>query len=146
MSDETFTHLPIDTLINPDEYPMASPDGAPIRNLAAYKLKGLRAQKPDLPEIGYEFANLIADRLDRVTTPGEFYITVERTLWDLQHGIDGFTDEPIESDLVGLPETIYPILRDFSTVLAETAYSADFADAVRGIIYPTPEPPPVNSE
>ena len=78
-----------------------------------------------------EFARLLSGRLNNQLVPSGFYIAAELLIYDLQKGIDGFTNEPIRSKLVGYPPIIYTLIRINLEQVAEKVCPEDFACGVK---------------
>ena len=99
------------------------------------KLRNLREHMPNcmpnFEDITYDFGAYLADRLNPKLVPQGFNLAAELALYDLQKGVNGFTGQPIRSNLVGYPPMIYGILRTQVPEIAEAVCPKDFARGVR---------------
>jgi hypothetical protein len=78
-----------------------------------------------------DFAKFLATRLNPRLVPIGFIMACELALYDLEKGVDGFTQKPITSRLVGYPPAIYRILRLEIPKIAEGVFPSEFADSVK---------------
>jgi hypothetical protein len=67
------------------------------------KLNELKEHMPDQQDIVYQFGQFLAERLNDELMPQGFVMGCQLALYDLQAGVDGFTNQPIHSRLVGYP-------------------------------------------
>lgn len=118
----------------------ASP-GSIFKEGAAYpmdevreRLSDLEQYLPDQHETTYEFARLLADRLNNQLVPAGFNLAAELLLHDLQEGVDGFSGEPINSSLAGQPEMIYALVRMRIPDITEAVCPKEFSEGVGGVI------------
>lgn len=95
------------------------------------KLKNLREVMPNQEETLYTFGSYLADRLNPELVPAGFYMAAQIALYDLQTGVDGFSGEPIQSNLVGCPPQVYANLNRFVPQIAEAVCPPDFAEGVK---------------
>jgi hypothetical protein len=58
-------------------------------------------------------------------------MATELLLYDLKRGRDGFTRQPLESKLVGMPDMVYQGIRVFVPEIAKAVASPEFAEAVK---------------
>src|SRR5438105_882062 len=59
-----------------------------------------------------QFGRFLADRINGgEIAPMGFIMAANLSLYDLEKGINGFTNEPIRSDLVGRTPDVYGLLR-----------------------------------
>ena len=92
-----------------------------------------------------EFAHFLADKIgDRDIVPGGFVMCTLLSLYDLEHGKDGFSGEPINSPLVGINKQERDELLRHVPYLARVAFPQGFADEVHkdmatNNILPAPE-------
>ena len=77
-----------------------------------------------------EFARLLSDRVHDTLVPVGFITASELLIYDLERGVNGFTNETIESDLVKQSPDVYKSLQDRLPELAEAAFSTEFAEEV----------------
>lgn len=95
------------------------------------RLRQLEKYLPGQNEIVYEYAKFLADRVgSEEIVPLGFAVVAELAIYDLVHGINGFTGERINSSLTGLPPIIYNILSAMTVPIARAAYSDRFAKAI----------------
>lgn len=99
------------------------------------KLRQLTEFVPQSNQYLYQFGTFLAERITprKQITPQNFVGAAELAIYDLQKGIDGFTGQPIRSELVGLPPQLYSLLRLNVTIIAKAVYSEDFAKQVEEI-------------
>ena len=97
------------------------------------KLRNLKEYMPKEEDVLYSFGRYLAKRLEGhpELVPEGFNVTVELALHDLQKGIDGYTQKPIQSRLVGYPPIIYSLLRMRTPDIAKAVCPEDFAEGVR---------------
>lgn len=81
-----------------------------------------------------EFAHLLSDRLNPELVPMGFVMAGKLLAYDLHTGINGFTDEPIDSNLVQQSPKLYEELQDRIPAFAKFAFPPEFADEVATII------------
>ncbi|MEM3074628.1 MAG: hypothetical protein QW727_01655 [Candidatus Pacearchaeota archaeon] len=86
---------------------------------------------PDQDETVYYFGKFLAERLNPVLSPDEFYTAAELALCDLLRGVNGFTNQQIKSKLVGYPLIIYGLLRMMIPDIACEVCPRDFAQDVK---------------
>jgi len=81
----------------------------------------------------YEFGRLLSQRLKSHSglVPAGFLMAAELLIYDLQRGVDGFSKEPIESPLTGMPPTVYDGLRLYLPEIAKAVAPSEFAEAVK---------------
>ena len=95
------------------------------------KLQNLKDHMPNKPEFTYDFGTYLATRLEQSEiNPLGFNMTVQRVLYDLAKGIDGFTMKPVPSSLSGMPVTYYAAMRTRIPEIARAVCPADFAERV----------------
>lgn len=98
---------------------------------AKLKLSQLRIYLPNASSrLLYEYGRFLSEYLNPRLVPSGFVIRCELALLDLQNGIHGFTQEPIENDLVGCPPIIFTLLRAEIPDIAKAIFPKDFADQV----------------
>ena len=97
------------------------------------KLRNLRQYLPDQNEVVYDFGAFLAERLEKHPNiiPVGFNVMAELGIYDLQRGIDGFTDKPITSRLVGYPSQIYTLFKMIVPDIAKATCPEDFAKEVK---------------
>ena len=78
----------------------------------------------------YGFGRFLAERLNPELAPEGFVLACELALYDLQSGVDRFTQEPIRNGLVGYPPVIYTLLGMKISEIAEAIFPTEFAEAV----------------
>lgn len=119
----------------PAEYDI-SPDSLGIEGLATAKkrLRHMEEYLPDNPDFFYSYAKYLAERLNFHLDPNGFVNTVRLTLFDLQKGVNGFTNEKIKNDAVGLPDVAYYLLESLTPQVARAVTSEDFAQKVEAIV------------
>ncbi len=101
---------------------------------AKEKLAELKKHMPKASgEIVYKFGRFLAERLNPQLVPQGFVMACELALYDLQEGIDGYSNQPIQSSLVGYPPMIYGLLRMEIPRIAEAIFPEDFATSVKTI-------------
>lgn len=98
------------------------------------KLRNLSEHLPNEDKILYEFARLLADRLNEKLVPEGFLLGAQLLLYDLERGIDGYTGQRINSRLVGYPPIIYVSIELMIPMIAEATCPADFAQEVHKIV------------
>lgn len=103
-----------------------NPDGV-IRD----RLRNLATYLPGQQKIVYDFAAHIANYVNAELVPQGFVMAAVLALYDLQVGVNGYTNEPIRSNLVGQPPMIYKIIEMMIPKIAEAAFPPDFADVVQ---------------
>lgn len=94
------------------------------------KLRNLRKYMPSQQDVIYEFGAFLADRLNLELDSQEFHTAAELALSDLQKGVDGFTGNPVQSRLVGLPFKSYFLLAAKVPQIAKAVCPEDFAKGV----------------
>ena len=95
-------------------------------------IETLASHKDSDPRVA-AFAHFIATRLEDDPHPivaTGFVMISQLAILDLQRGKDGYTGEPIDSDLVGLDEQDANNLTKAVPELARTAFGVEFGDAV----------------
>lgn len=97
---------------------------------AQQKLRELEKYLPDQQGPIYDFGRFLADRLNPQLVPQGFVMACFLAIYDLEAGVDGFTQKRITSRLVGYPPQIYQILHLFIPVIARAVFPADFAAGV----------------
>lgn len=95
------------------------------------KLAMLEKLLPNSAEQIHSFGRFLVEYLNKELTPEGFVIGCELALYDLQKGVNGFTNEPIKSKLVGYPPMIYAMFRLYIPQIAEAIFSAEFAESVK---------------
>ncbi|VVB83097.1 Uncharacterised protein [uncultured archaeon] len=95
------------------------------------KLKNLREIMPEQPEIIYDFASYLADRISDELVPEGFYTISQLVLYDLKNGISTFSDVPIPNKLTGYSIPIYASLSPHITSIAEAVCPPEFAKGVK---------------
>lgn len=85
-------------------------------------------------ELVYHFGKYLAGRLNPELVPQGFVMGCELALYDLQKGVDGFTNEPIRGKLVGYPPMIYALLRMEIPRIAKAVLPEAFAKEVKDFI------------
>jgi hypothetical protein len=99
---------------------------------AKLKLARLEDHIPDSPdELIYKFGRFLSERLNSELVPTGFVMGCELALHDLQQGVDGFTDKPIQNGLTGYPQIIYGLLRMEIPNIAAAVFPEDFANSVK---------------
>ena len=82
-------------------------------------------------------ARLLADRLDGQpggVVPEGYAMVTQLLLYDCKDtGKNGFTDEPMPSDVTGQPPLMYGLFQDRSVELASEAFGEPFGDAVKKV-------------
>lgn len=82
---------------------------------AAAKLhdRALLAQMKPASDHFYDFCALLADRIkdQGELLPQGFAMAVELLIYDLNKGISGYTNEPMNSRLVGLPPVVFRLMK-----------------------------------
>jgi hypothetical protein len=99
-----------------------------------HKLAKLKEFIPDASDTLYDFGHFLVDYLSPKLVPMEFVMVCELALHDLQIGMNGFTNKPIQSRLVGYPTMIYALLRNEIPRIADAIFPAEFADGVKAFI------------
>ena len=95
------------------------------------KLENLRDYMPGEDKTIYEFGGFLASRLNQEElAPIGFNVTSELALYDLQAGVDGFSQQPIRNGLVGYPTVIYAMLKMRIPDIAKAVCPEDFAREV----------------
>lgn len=84
-----------------------------------------------------EFGVFIASRLNEKIAPSGFVMVAVLSLYDLEKGLDGFSKEPINNNLVGLSPYEYIELSSTIAPLARIAFPEEFADDVAKIVVST---------
>ncbi|TSC61707.1 MAG: hypothetical protein G01um101448_767 [Parcubacteria group bacterium Gr01-1014_48] len=86
----------------------------------------------------YDFGHFLANyHLNSRLDPMGFVMSCEIALHDLQVGVNGFTQKPIESRLVGYPPMIYTLLRMEIPRIADAIFPTEFAASVKTFIEET---------
>lgn len=100
---------------------------------AKEKLAELEKHMPKASdEVVYKFGHFLAGRLNNPEiVPQGFVMACELALYDLQQGVDGFSNKPIQSSLVGYPPMIYGLLRMEIPEIAKAVFPEDFAAEVK---------------
>jgi len=105
---------------------------------AKVKLRNLKEHMPDLDDsrarLLLPFGKLLADRMNPKLVPQGFVMACELLLHDVEAGVDGYTGEPIRSDLVGYPSVMYGFLRLEIPALAKAIFPEDFAKGVQEFV------------
>lgn len=94
------------------------------------KLRNLHEYLPNENSILYDFAGYLADRLNPRLVPEGFVLAAELALYDLQTGIDGFTQQPVPARLQGYPSVLYAVLQMRVPEIAAAACPDDFGQDV----------------
>lgn len=112
--------------------------GAPLKDeelaYGADRLRQLDKFLLDQEPIVYEYGKFLADRVGPDMHPVDFVLATTLAVYDLNKGIDGWTNEPIRNSLVGYPEFIYSILFQATPIIARATYSEEFATQVEEIV------------
>ena len=95
------------------------------------KLRNLKEYMPGEPEITYDFATYLANRLNPKLNPGGFQISAELLLSDMKKGVDSFTRQAMSRNLAGYPPNLYAILRGTVPDIAKAVCPEDFAKSVK---------------
>lgn len=95
------------------------------------KLRELEKQLPTQQDAIYEFGRFVADRLNTEIHPLGFVMACELAIYDLQNGVDGFSSQPIRSQLVGYPPQTYQGMKMWIPIIAKAAFSEEFAAEVK---------------
>lgn len=95
------------------------------------KLNELKKYMPGAQDTIYEFGRFLSERLNPELVPEGFVLGCELAIYDLQKGVDGFTGEPINSNLVSYPPMVYALLRMEIPHIASVIFSEEFATAVK---------------
>lgn len=113
-----------------------SPDTLGLEGLATAKkrLRHMEEYLPDNPDFFYSYTKYLAERLSFHLDPNGFVNTVKLTLFDLQKGVNGFTNQKIQNDAVGLPDVAYYLLESLTAQVARAVTSEAFAQKVEAIV------------
>lgn len=97
----------------------------------AEKLQNLEEHMPDASDILIAFGKFLAGRLrDHELVPEGFTMAVALAAYDLRKGVDGFTGDPIDNELVGQPSYVYSILEMSAVDLARAVCPPEFTAGV----------------
>lgn len=81
-----------------------------------------------------KFANFLAERLNSQLVPEGFVMACELALYDLEAGVDGFTNQPLNNELVGYPQIVYVLIRMQIPDIADAIFPSEFAHEVKDFI------------
>ncbi len=102
------------------------------------KLRNLKQYLPDEEDVVYEFAILLAQRLEKYhpkVNPAGFNIAVETLFYDLKRGKDSYlNNEPLKSNLVGHSPHFYPILKWSVKNIVRAICPEDFAKGYEFVV------------
>ena len=87
-----------------------SPESESTNVSVKERLENLKLYMPGEEEMIYKFALFLSTRIHDTLSPEGFETMATLALEDLKTGKDGFTHEPISSDLVGLDKSVYVLL------------------------------------
>lgn len=110
---------------------MTDKDDYTMPNTAAIEVLRNFANEDMDPRVA-KFAHFLAERISPEVEPGELLTASLLLMYDLQTGTDGFTQQQIESDLVGIGSSEQAKILRSVPDLARLAFGDDFADQVRG--------------
>ena len=97
-------------------------------------LMKIRLILPDQDETTYQFGEYLAERLTQGRiVPEGFYMAAKLALYDLEKGVNGFTNQPIHSHLVGYPTQIYSLIALVIPELAKATCPSNFAEGVKNM-------------
>ena len=85
---------------------------------------------PDEPQFTYDFGDYLATRLNPQLSPLGFNMTFKLTLYDLQMGVNGFTQKPVPHSLSGMPAAVYAVMGMDIPRIARAVCPPDFAEKV----------------
>jgi len=97
-------------------------------------LDALPVRLPGQDQVVYEFGKYLGERIANQPdiNPQGFYLAAQLALYDLQRGVDGFTNEPIvRHKLTGYPSQIYDLLSSYITIIADATCHQEFAKGVK---------------
>lgn len=97
------------------------------------KLANLQNYMPGEEQIIYDFANFLSERANDKLVPMGFEMLVQLALYDLWTWIDGFTNKPIRSSLVGYPPMMYQLLNMRAPQIAEAIFGKECSDIIENI-------------
>jgi hypothetical protein len=75
----------------------------------------------------------LAQRLHPEVVPMGFVMATELYVYDINTGKDGFTGEPMPSEVTGMPPIMGAAVRLTAAQIAQEAFGQEFADAVSAI-------------
>ena len=104
---------------------------------AKEKLRELNKYLPMEQDLTYEFGRLLSEYLNPQLVPEGFVLGCYLLINDLQKGVDGFTQDPIRSSLVGMPPIVYNMLIWDISRIAEVIFPEEFASEVKSFIRET---------
>jgi hypothetical protein len=97
------------------------------------KLLNLKELMPEESEFVYDFGAYFATRLNKRINPNGFNLEYQLTLYDLNRGVDGYTNQPVPHSLSGLPSIVYAAMGMNIIGIARAVCPSDFADEVEQI-------------
>ncbi|MEJ0002114.1 MAG: hypothetical protein WDN09_02995 [bacterium] len=99
------------------------------------KLLNLKEFLPETRnELVYSFAAFLSTYLNNELVPEGFVLCANLALYDLERGINGYTNQQIRNSLVGYPSIIYTLLRTEISDIADAVFPTEFATEVKEYI------------
>jgi hypothetical protein len=97
------------------------------------RLQNLSEHLPGEESEIYEFAAMLAKRLNPDLLPVGVNLSIELLLHDLKKGVDGYTGRPIHG-IGGMPPMFYVVLRLAIPRILDAAFPVEFAKRVKEIM------------
>jgi hypothetical protein len=97
------------------------------------RLRNLKEYMPNQLAVIYEFGRLLADRVSPTTIPMGFIVAAELLIVDLESGVDGFTNKPMNTNMVGYPPSFYQVVSSMVPDITKATCPPEFAQAVEQI-------------
>ena len=100
---------------------------------APSKLKNLKEYLPGQQDFIYDFADYLWDRANDDLVPQGFNLMAELAIYDLQNGVDWYTNKPIAHKVAWYPPMMYAMMRMFIPQISKALFWEEFGNVIKWV-------------